>query len=312
MLTGKPGGRRRSAWPGLAASLSTGPPMTAQPELTFLIPTWNNLAYLQFCLASLQRNCTVSYQVVLHLNDGADGTLDWVRQTGLDYTHTPTNVGICHGINLARTRARGRYFVYLNDDMYVCPGLDTRLLAEAQRLEADGVAHFMISGTMVEARDSGNTCAIVADYGHSPTEFDEARLLADQARLARPHWNGSSWPPVMLRADTWDIVGGFSIEFSPGMYSDPDLAMKLWQIGCRQFIGVGDALVYHFPSKSTGRVRKNNGRRMFLRKWGITANTFSRYWLRRGTTYAGALPEPVADGRLRARIALDGLKARFA
>lgn len=286
--------------------------MTATPDLSFLIPTWNNLAYLRFCLDSLRRNCRVPYQVVLHLNDGSDGTLDWVRASGLDFTHTPTNVGICHGINLARTRARGRYLVYLNDDMYACPGLDTRLLAEARRLEAAGCEHFMISGTMVEARDSGNRCAIVADYGHSPTDFDEARLLADQARLVRPHWNGSSWPPVLLRAETWDIVGGFSIEFSPGMYSDPDLAMKLWQIGCREFVGVGDALVYHFPSKSTGRVRKNDGRRTFLRKWGITAKTFSRYWLRRGTPYAGALDAPEQDYRVRARVALDGLKARLA
>jgi GT2 family glycosyltransferase len=284
--------------------------MPVSPALSILLPTWNNLPYLKFCIDSLRRNSRSSPQIVVHVNDGSDGTLEWVRAQDLDYTHTAKNVGICHAMNLARTRATGKYLLYLNDDMYVCPELDSRLLQRAQELETAGTECFMISGTMIEARDSGNACAVVADFGHSIEHFDEAGLLNSLPKIQREDWCGSTWPPLMISALNWDIVGGFSIEFFPGMYSDPDLSMKLWQIGCRTYLGVGNAMVYHFPSRSTGRIRHNRGRIQFLRKWGITSKTFDRFMLRRGQPYRGVLGEPDVDSGFAFKRWLDGVKLR--
>ncbi|MGH8455637.1 MAG: glycosyltransferase family 2 protein [Stenotrophobium sp.] len=284
--------------------------MTTTPALSILIPTWNNLPYLKFCLDSLRRNTRTLPQVVIHINDGSDGTLEWVRAQGLDYTHTAQNSGVCKAMNLARTKATGRYLMYLNDDMYVCPELDSRLLARAAQLEASGNDCFMISGTMIEARDSGNACTVNADFGHSPETFREADLLASLPRIERADWCGSTWPPLMMSSRNWDIVGGFSIEFSPGMYSDPDLSMKMWMLGCRTYLGVGNALAYHFPSRSTGRIRHNRGRVQFLRKWGITSKTFDRYMLRRGMPYQGSLGEPDSEGGFAFKRWLDGVKLR--
>lgn len=282
-----------------------------RPELSVLIPTWNNLDCLKHCLASLNRSLDPAVEVVLHVNDGSDGTLDWVREQGIAHTHTAKNVGICHAMNLARSRAHGRYLMYLNDDMFVCPDLDKRLLERAEAFRSEGIAHFMISGTLIEARDSGNDSAIVADYGSDWASFRETDLLRDLPRLARPDWTGATWPPLLLPADTWDIVGGFSIEFSPGMYSDPDLSMKLWHLGCRHFLGVGNALVYHFASCSTKRVRQNKGRRQFLHKWQISSSTFTRHVLHRGSPWKGALPEPESNPSYRRKRWLDKLKLRL-
>ena len=85
-----------------------------------------------------------------------------------------------------------------------------------------------------------------------------------------------------MHRDWWFKVGGYSSELSPGMSSDNDFSMKLWHAGCRIFLGVGDSLVYHFQSKTTGKIVKNNGGRQFLNKWGMTQSTFDRYYLRRG------------------------------
>jgi len=87
--------------------------------------------------------------------------------------------------------------------------------------------------------------------------------------LIKKNWRGASWPPNVVHKNMWDLVGGFSIEFSPGMYSDPDFSMKLWQAGIRIMYGVGKSMVYHFGEKSTGRVKKNKGSNTFLLKWGI-------------------------------------------
>jgi hypothetical protein len=100
------------------------------------------------------------------------------------------------------------------------------------------------------------------------------------------------------------------------MSSDNDFSMKLWHVGCRTFIGVGDSLVYHFQCKSTGKVVKNDGRSQFLHKWGITQSTFDRFYLRRGqlaTQPTEQLAEPQPSGDFawalrKARLRLRGAK----
>ncbi len=162
---------------------------------------------------------------------------------------------------------------------------------------------------MIEPRDTGNKCVVVADYGKELSAFREAELLKEYKSLTREDWTGSSWPPVMMRTDTWKKVGGLSEEFSPGMYSDPDLAMKVWQLGVRYFRGVGSSLVYHFQSKSTGRIKPNNGRLTFMKKWGISPSFFYKEYLRMGQPWSGPLtyPDSIKEKINRMRVSLQTL-----
>ncbi len=160
---------------------------------------------------------------------------------------------------------------------------------------------FMLSGTMVEPVDTGNPCVVVRDFGRDAAALDLDALAAATPGLRRADWLGATWPPTLVRRDWWHRVGGYSSELSPGMSSDNDLSMKMWDAGCRIFIGVGDSLVYHFQQKSTGKVVKNDGRRQFLNKWGMTQATFDRFYLRRGQPLGTtlALDEPAVEGRLK-------------
>lgn len=155
---------------------------------------------------------------------------------------------------------------------------------------------------MIEPKASGNPCVVVKDVGDTTESFREAELLAALPTLRRGDWFGATWPPTLVHRDWWFKLGGYSTELTPGMSSDNDFSMKLWHAGGRRFIGVGDSLVYHFQCKSTGKVVKNDGRRQFLHKWGMTQSTFDRYHLRRGQpmpTPDAALPEPEDTPALR-------------
>jgi hypothetical protein len=99
-----------------------------------------------------------------------------------------------------------------------------------------------------------------------------------------------------------------SIEFSPGMGSDPDMMMKLWKLGVRYFKGVSQSRVYHFISKSVSRVKKNDGYTQFLQKWGITISTFFRFYLRLGTAFKGYTPEPEISSQYKRKMWKDRLK----
>jgi len=257
---------------------------------SILIPTWNNLELLKLCVHSIQHNSAFEHQIIIHVNDGNDGSLAWVQEQGLTHTASPDNIGICLAVNEAAMHATQDYILYLNDDMYCCPGWDAALANKLKLLDTD---LFMLSGTMIEPRNTQNPCVIVRDYGTDVGDFDEAALLAELPQHGKPDWCGATWPPTLVSRRWWHKVGGYSSEFSPGMSSDNDFSMKLWHAGCRIFLGVGDSLVYHFQCKSTGKVKKNNGGKQFLHKWGMRQSVFDRYFLRRGKPATGlALDEP--------------------
>jgi glycosyltransferase involved in cell wall biosynthesis len=283
-----------------------------RPIFSVLVPTWNNLPFLRLCVDSLRKNSALPLQIILHVNDGRDGTLDWAKAQGLDFSHSPANVGICYACNAAYSLARADYILYLNDDMYACPGWDTELYAAIQ---AHGRDDFYFSGTMIERHDTGYRCVSAPhDFGATVGDFREADLLAALPRLAIPDWQGATYPPSVMHRRLWDLIGGFSIEFSPGMYSDPDISMKLWQAGCRNYRGIGTSLVYHFGSKSVARVKHNRGKKQFIKKWGISPSLFFEYYVQllnrgRDAAYRGPLAEPAPTWRYRLALAVARLKA---
>jgi glycosyltransferase involved in cell wall biosynthesis len=259
-------------------------------KFSIIIPTWNNLPYLKNCLESIAQNSHFEHQIIVVVNEGLDGTRAFLeKQTTIDYLVSEKNIGICFGLNVVRPLIKTNYVVYANDDMYLLPNWDLRL---SEKIDEIGHELFMLSATMIEPTETGNPCVLVGNYGQNIADFDREKLLADFPKFQKKDWSGATWPPNLMPVKLWDLVGCMSIEFSPGMYSDPDLSMKLWQAGVRHFQGVGASLVYHFGSKSTKKVRKNSGKTMFLKKWGITSNTFSTHFLRRGAPFLGPLPEP--------------------
>ncbi|MDR0994616.1 MAG: glycosyltransferase [Verrucomicrobiota bacterium] len=269
----------------------------AGARLSILIPSWNNLPYLKLCVNSIRRYSTHPHQIIVHVNDGSDGTLDWVREQQLDHTYSPENVGICFAMNLGRTLVQTDYVAFMNDDMVVCPGWDTALLEEIAALPDK---YFFLSATMLEPYPTNSKPVIApADYGREIEDFDEAKLLREFHQYEKADWCGATRPPNVVHRDVWDLVGGYSVEFSPGFYSDPDFAMKLWQAGVRHFRGIGRSRVYHFVSKSLVRVQPNPGRRQFLKKWGMTSSTFTRLVLQLGKPYEEWTPPNPQDPVLR-------------
>ncbi len=265
--------------------------LTDSPVFSIFIPTWNNLPYLKLCIDSLRKHSRFPHQIIVHINEGADGTLDWVQsQSDLGYTFSEKNIGVCYALNQCRTLATADYFLYLNDDMYVCPGWDQELFAEIKTIGHD---EFFLSTSVIEPLETGNNCVIIQNFGDDLRTFREDALLKQYADIEKKDWQGATWPPNVVHKKIWDLVGGYSIEFSPGLYSDPDFSMKLWKSGLRLFKGIGASRVYHFGGKSTKRMQRNPGYFTFISKWGMSARTFTKNFLRSGEPFDGALSAPV-------------------
>jgi len=261
-------------------------------KYSIIIPTWNNLEHLKLVIRSIKENSTFQHQIILHINEGSDGTYEWVKlQEEIDFSYSKENIGVCYAMNACRSLMKTDYLVYINDDMYVCPEWDLIFDHEIQKINS---TNFFLSCTLIEPIHTNN-CTIVKDFGKDINEFQEQKLLETYKSFSKNDWSGATWPINIIHIDNWDLVGGYSVEYFPGMYSDPDFSKKLWDAGIRYYKGLGESRAYHFVSKSTTRTKHNNGRRTFLMKWGFTSKTFTRHYLKRGEDFHGELKEPVIN-----------------
>ncbi len=260
---------------------------------SIIIPTFNNLNYLKLCISSIKKNSFyTTNEIIPHVNDGSDGTIDYLNNNSIKYTHTKRNSGICEGMNLAAKKSSFDYMLYAHDDFYFCPNWDLILKKEIDKI---GHNNFYLSGTMM------NNGQIPFDCGNSVDNFDEEKFLNNYQKFNFYDFQGSTWAPHLIHKDIWNKVGGFSEEYFPGTGSDPDLNMKLWQIGIRIFKGINNFKVYHFGSIVTRKYKNNpdittesgsRGSKIFLIKWGITIKFFKKYIIQSDTRFKGELNEP--------------------
>ena len=45
-----------------------------------IIPTYNNINYLKLCIKSLKKNSKFNHEIIIHVNEGIDGTIDYIRE----------------------------------------------------------------------------------------------------------------------------------------------------------------------------------------------------------------------------------------
>jgi len=161
---------------------------------------------LKLCISSIFKNSRFKHQIILHINEGKDGTREWAEANGILYSYTASNVGVCLAVNSAAALATTDYILYLNDDMYVCPDWDYYLW-EAVQEQPD--PKFFLSATAIEPVDAHKRASITPyNFGTSPDNFKEAELLQQYALFPMEDWSGASWPPNLVHRSLWEIYRG--------------------------------------------------------------------------------------------------------
>ncbi len=63
---------------------------SAGAMFSIVIPTWNNLAFLQLAVETIRRHSSHAHEILIHVNDGSDGTLAWVQSRDSNTPRAPT------------------------------------------------------------------------------------------------------------------------------------------------------------------------------------------------------------------------------
>ena len=247
---------------------------------SILIPSYNNLDYLKLCIKSIKKNSKYDHQIIIHINEGNDGSLEFVKKNNYTFTYSKENIGMPKALNKSSQLAIFDYILISHDDFYYCPGWDIEFVNELEKIHHK---KFYLSGTMVGAGQ------VYFDAGETINSFNEEKLINNIKNINTFNFQGTTKCPGLIHKDTWNKVGGWSEEFSPTGGDDTDFAMKLWNLNVRIFKGLGKSLAYHFGSITTRKKDKSlftylgsRGNKIFLLKWGMSINFFEKFYLKSG------------------------------
>ena len=277
---------------------------------SILIPSYNNIEYLKICINSIKKNSNFKHQIIVHVNEGSDKTIEYLKKNNLDFTYSEKNIGMSLALNTASKLAKFEYILISHDDFYYCPNWDTEFVNELNLLNHK---NFYLSGTMVNAASFEKNDFLNPPYfnaGLTFKEFDEVRLLENLDKIKTIDFQGSTKHPALVHIDIWKKVGGWSEDYFPTGGDDSDFNMKLWNENIRIFKGLGKSTVYHFGSITTRKKDKSlftylgsKGNKIFLKKWKIGIYFLKKFYLRSYDNnrnkilnrYDGPLTEPIKN-----------------
>ncbi len=77
---------------------------------SIIIPTFNNISYLKLCLTSIKKNSFYDHEIIVHINEGVDGTKTFLESVDYKTTYSEKNAGVCVAFNEAAKKGYKKVF----------------------------------------------------------------------------------------------------------------------------------------------------------------------------------------------------------
>ena len=240
------------------------------PEVTFIIPNWNGLRFLEACLASVASQTCSDYQVFLVDNGSTDGSAEYVREAfpWVQVLSSPANLGFAAAVNWGIRESRSSYVATLNNDVW----LESQWVEEMLRAAREGERVGMIASKVLLAL--------------APDRFDSSGISLDRAGFAWHLGRGQNDNPTesemrevfgpcaaaaLYKREMLDQVGLFDEDFF-AFLEDADLAWRARLAGWK-CLHAPAARAYHIHSATAGQ---GSSLKAYLlarnRVWTILAN----------------------------------------
>jgi glycosyltransferase involved in cell wall biosynthesis len=221
-------------------------------RIIFIIPSRNNLKYLQQAVASIHECYGTQHDIVLLDDASDDGTWDWIQSLEGDHIIKHRNEGperLGHtilydvGVELSETEV----FTIFHADMITTPNHVPNMLKHLKPLT-------VVAATRIEPplHPPGPEKHVRA-FGFEPEEFKKDEFIADLAVLEQEHNNritkGIFAPWCMYKLD-FQFIGGHDKLFAPMELEDSDIFNRMHLAGY-ELIQSRDAFVYHMTCRGS-------------------------------------------------------------
>ena len=275
--------------------------------ISIAIVSLDNVDFLRLLLKGIRRNTTTPYEVLIYGNAaGHPPGRRHINPPGLSiefveliaqnrdiisvFIPSDTNDGISTPLNTLFAHAKGEYFVFLDDDMYVAPGWDTAVLQKVN----PNILHQYLAFSQFIAAAPDSQYFNTYDFGGNPVQFREEdfnREWEDRRNNIKDHTMLAGC--FCVKRKLWESVGGFwttmpiygcDIEFKIHIYKDARAENLPFE-----FRTVADSCVYHFNNGShkkadySGKSHPNpnlitNKHKMSPSEWEIFTQGLNQYF----------------------------------
>ena len=253
--------------------------------ITFVIPSRNNLEFLQLAYQSI-KNLEGNHEILI-LNDAStDGTQEWIKSINdpkliTYHNEGPDRIGIVGMFDKGIEMSTTDIIMAFHADMVAAPNLDKHILKHLKK-------GTVVSTTRVAPPlHPDGPEKMLMDFGAETEDFNYGEFCNWVNNSYKPKHNtlvteGIFAPWCMYKED-FLAVGGHDELFAPQSKEDSDLFNRFIQSGYK-VLQTWEGLVYHFTSRGS-RFNKHAGgsagndskewqytnhknTRNFVRKWG--------------------------------------------
>jgi GT2 family glycosyltransferase/SAM-dependent methyltransferase len=219
------------------------------PEITILIPVYNNLRLSLECLQSIAKyTCeNLSYEVLVADDCSEDNSFDVLSSIpNLRIIRNAQNLGFLANCNNALPQINGKYLIFLNNDVQVTPGWLESLrntFDKEDNVGAVGPKFIYPSGHLQEAGamflPDGSTIMVGLNDDPHKDRYNYIRRV--------DYISGAC---LMMRTELAKKLGGFSEQFLPCYCEDSDLCLRIQQEGSFIYYNPNAEVIHHL-SKTT-------------------------------------------------------------
>lgn len=215
-------------------------PLSDDPVVSVIVPTFGQVPFTLRCLASIARN-TGAVPIEIIVIDDAGGATELAGVTGIRLVRNETNVGFLHSCNLAAGLAKGRFLCFLNNDTQVLEDwLAPMVTLFRQRPDTGAVGAKLLypDGRLQEA--GGIIWKDASGWNFGRLE-DPSKPAYNYIREV-DYCSGAA---LLVERQTFTALGGFDPRYAPAYYEDSDLCFRLRQIGLKTLYQPAARVVHH-------------------------------------------------------------------
>lgn len=246
--------------------------------VSVIVPCYNVEPYVDECLCGLAGQTLRSLEIICVDDGSTDGTLERLRRwrekdERLRIISQP-NAGVSAARNAGLDAAEGKYVGFVDPDDRVEPEMFSRLLAEAEKNDADAV----VCGYREFVERDGT---VVREGGWSPEDEFYAEEKVEQFR------RGSSWcrcvGPVYNKLIRRSLVEKHALRFVVGLKEGEDLAFLLMLLPFAPRLLTLSDRPYHYRRERPGSA--TYGRDLLLGDFRMDLmgmDRVARFWQRHG------------------------------
>jgi GT2 family glycosyltransferase len=283
-------------------------------NISFCLPSKNNLRYLKVAIEYLRKNCdNPNHEILIWVDKDDDGTstyLSTLNDPNVRYWVNDKEIpyGIGNAYNFLVSRASNELVMMYHADMIAGKDMDVEVLAHIDK----GV---VVSATRIEPPlHGGEPCKITENFGLWPEEnvidgFTAARFNAYVERYKQQYMNKITpgiFAPWLIHKEDYLALGGHDERLN-SLAEDIDIFNRM-ALANYTFVQSWSAFVYHLTCRggqfehavTTEDLRQRSSEwnklsrtktREFIRKWGFAP-------------MAGPLREPIVWPRIPRKLNL--------